>query len=317
QSIFTPHQSPVTFVGLTGSGGYVSQVQGMYGGYPTPAGSLDIITDSDIFERAQKQLPLPVSLEELELVRGNHESVYPSAASRPLKAGDLYCVQYWGGGGSGDPIERDPEVIARELENERTHLETVENAYCVKIDPKTFGVDEAETKRLREERKKERLAKGVPGKEYVKAMVEKRKNKDLPEVVEAFLEEMTDFSEGFREELAFEEEFAASPDKKFPKEAREELFKLTPYVSALKTDSGKRVLACTECGHILCEAGENFKLYCLIYDRDPAEIYIRNRAPDKGWMVFREFYCPGCGVQMEVEGTPVATPIVHSYEVTI
>ncbi len=317
QSIFTPHQSPVTFVGLTGSGGYLSQVQGMFGGYPTPAGSLEIVSDSNIFELVKKQMPIPFSLEELDLVKGNHESVYPSAASRPLKPGDLYCVQYWGGGGSGDPIERDPAAIARDLRDERTHIETVENVYCAKIDSKTFEIDEAETKRLREERKKERLAKGVPGKEYIKAMVERRKNKDLPDIVKTFLEEMEDFSEGFRNELAFEEEFAAGPDKEYPKEAKNELFKLTPYVGVMKADDGQTVLACTECGHVLCEANENFKLFCLIYDRDPAEIYVHNKPPDKDWMIFREFYCPGCGVQMEVEGTPNATPIVHSYEIKI
>ncbi|MBW1850359.1 MAG: hydantoinase B/oxoprolinase family protein [Deltaproteobacteria bacterium] len=314
QSIFTPHRSDVTFVGLTGSGGYLSQVQGMYGGYPTPAGSLDIVTDSNIFELGEKQLPIPVTVEELDLVEGNHESVYPSAASRPLKPGDLFCVQYWGGGGSGDPIERDPAAIAKDLKDGRTHIESVENVYCAKIDPQTFEVDEAETQRLREERKKDRLAKGIPGKEYIKGMVEKRKNNDLPEIVEAFFEEITGFSEGFRNELAFEEEFAAGPDKEYPTEAKEELFKLTPYVSVMKADNGQKVLVCAECGKVLCEANENFKLFCLIYDRDAAEIYVHNSAPKKDWMIFREFYCPGCGAQMEVEGTPEATPIVHTYE---
>ena len=76
-------------------------------------------------------------------------------------------------------------------------------------------------------------------------------------------------------------------------------------------------MACSDCGQVLCDVDENFKLHCLIYDRDPAGIYPKNNAPDKDWMVFREFYCPECGVQMEVEGTPVATPIVHSYEIEI
>jgi hypothetical protein len=178
-------------------------------------------------------------------------------------------------------------------------------------------VDEAETKRLRAERKKERLAKGVPGREYVKRMVEKRKNNELPEIVQAFFEEMTDFSEGFRGELAFEEEFAAGSDKEYPKEAKEELFELTPYVKVMKGTNGQAILACADCGHVLCDANENFKLFCLIYDRDPAEIYVHNRPPDKEWMIFREFYCPECGVQMEVEGTPVATPIVHNYELNL
>ncbi|MBW2370356.1 MAG: hydantoinase B/oxoprolinase family protein, partial [Deltaproteobacteria bacterium] len=121
QSIYTPHRSNMTFFGLTGSGGYLSQVQGMFGGYPTPAGSLEIVSDSNIYELGEKQLPLPFSLEDLDRVDGKHESVYPSAASRPLKEGDLYCVQYWGGGGSGDPIERDLLAVANDLRDGRSH----------------------------------------------------------------------------------------------------------------------------------------------------------------------------------------------------
>ena len=315
QNIFTPHQSQVTFIGLTGSGGYVSQVQGMYGGYPTPAGSLDIVWESDIFERAKKQLEIPVTLEQLDLLSGRKESVYPSAASRPLKPGDLYCVQYWGGGGSGDPIQRDPDAVAKDLENLRTHWETAEKLYCVKVDRQTFKVDAEGTRRLREEKRKERLEKGIPGKEYVRQMVEKRKKGDLPDVVKAFFAEMTQFSEGFKKELEFEEKFAVSPDKTYGKLTDgEELFKLTPYVKIVKIKGGKELAVCAECGHVLCEATENFKLHCLIYDRDPAEVYLFNRPPRKEWMIYREFYCPGCGVQMEVEGTPLGTPIIHTYE---
>ena len=67
ENIYTPHASPVTFFGLLGSGGYVSEVQGMYGGYPTPACTLDIVSDSDIFERAKNKEPLPHSIEDLDL----------------------------------------------------------------------------------------------------------------------------------------------------------------------------------------------------------------------------------------------------------
>jgi hypothetical protein len=314
QNIFTPHQSPVTFFGLTGSGGYLSQVQGMYGGYPTPAGSLDIVWDSDIFERGKQYLKIPATLEELDLLKGKKESVYPSAASRALKSGDLYCVQYWGGGGSGDPLERDPRAVAEDLENLRTHWESAEKVYCVKIDPQTMKVDEKKTTQLREKRKQERLQQGIPGKKYVQRMVERRKKGDLPDVVKAFFTEMNQFSEGFKKELEFEEQFAASPEKTYTKVTGEELFKLTPYVNAIKTKDGKKLLVCADCGHVFCEVTENFKLYCLVCDRDPAQIYLVNKPPHNDWMIYREFYCPECAVQVEVEGTPVGTPIIHTYE---
>ena len=80
---------------------------------------------------------------------------------------------------------------------------------------------------------------------------------------------------------------------------------------------GGKVAVCTQCGHTYCDAKENFKLHCLIYDRDPVEICQGDWASDKDWMVFRDFYCPGCGLHLEVEGTGVATPIIHSVELKL
>ncbi len=274
----------------------------MYGGYPTPACTLDIVSDSDIFERAKNKEPLPHSIEDLDLVKGTREKVYPSAASRQLKPGDLYCVQYWGGGGSGDPIERDPKLIVQDLENYLTHPRTVEELYCAKIDPNTLEIDETKTKEMREARKKERLSQGMAGREYVKKMVERRRNRDLPEPVVQFYDEMMQFSEGFRQEMAFEESFAASEPNGVEKPMNgNEAIPVTPYVHILPGEKGGKVAVCTQCGHAYCDGHENFKLHCLIYDRDPAEIYPGDWAPDKDWMVFREFYCPGCGRQVEVE----------------
>ena len=149
-------------------------------------------------------------------------------------------------------------------------------------------------------------------------MVEKRKSRDLSEPVLKFYDEMMGFSEGFRQEIAFEEAFAAAKPKPLEKPVSgDEEIPVTPYVKIVKGDQGGRVAVCSHCGHVYCDAHENFKLNCLIYDRDPAEIYPGDWAPKKDWMVFREFYCPGCGLQVEVEGTGVGTPIIHSIELKL
>ena len=133
-----------------------------------------------------------------------------------------------------------------------------------------------------------------------------------------FFDELDRFSEGFKKELAFEEQFASGPDWKIEnKGVTTKLFTLTPYVDVVENAGGDKLAVCSECGQVLCRASENFKLYCLIYDRDPAEVYFVPNVPKKDWMIFREFYCPGCGVQMEVEGTPQGMTIVHSVEVKL
>jgi acetone carboxylase gamma subunit len=71
---------------------------------------------------------------------------------------------------------------------------------------------------------------------------------------------------------------------------------------------------CRKCNFGYCKSNENFKLYCLIYERDPKEIHPGKLGPDPEWTVYREFYCPSCGTQVEVEVTPPGTPIFNPYD---
>jgi acetone carboxylase gamma subunit len=80
----------------------------------------------------------------------------------------------------------------------------------------------------------------------------------------------------------------------------------------VEDEKGRKVVACRNCRFGYCDASENFKLYCLVYERDPAELQVGFYSYDKDWCIYREFYCPGCGTQVEVEATPPGTPILHS-----
>lgn len=94
------------------------------------------------------------------------------------------------------------------------------------------------------------------------------------------------------------------------------LYHLTPYVDVVESDDGRARATCSRCGHDYCDAAENFKFYALVHDCDPKEVHPGSRGPDPEWMIYREFYCPGCGAQIEVEATPPCMPILHSTEVT-
>jgi acetone carboxylase gamma subunit len=92
------------------------------------------------------------------------------------------------------------------------------------------------------------------------------------------------------------------------------LFKLTPYINVTQDEKDRQLLVCSQCGHVYCELNENFKLYSLVYERDPMEIEPEEAPLDKDWALYREFYCPGCGVQTEVECTPPGAPVWQSYQ---
>ena len=145
-------------------------------------------------------------------------------------------------------------------------------------------------------------------------MVERRKRRELPKGALEFLDETASFCPAFREQMEAEErllERELQPLKEV--EVKALLFSLTPYTDIVEESKGKVVAICQRCGFAYCEARENFKLYCLVYDRDPQEVLPGRWGYDRQWCGFREFYCPGCGTQVEVEATPPGTPILQNY----
>ncbi len=80
---------------------------------------------------------------------------------------------------------------------------------------------------------------------------------------------------------------------------------------------------CNRCGRALISARENYKKGCLLYNRDPREIHLPlleaefTFSPDPEWVRIIEFYCPGCGIQIETEYLPPGHPITHDIELDI
>ena len=81
---------------------------------------------------------------------------------------------------------------------------------------------------------------------------------------------------------------------------------------------------CHVCRHALAAARDNYKRGCLVYERDPNEIYppIYKDAEftlgvADGYGVFVEFYCPGCGTMIETELLPEGYPPTHDIELDL
>lgn len=87
-----------------------------------------------------------------------------------------------------------------------------------------------------------------------------------------------------------------------------------------KKDTKKWVIQCS-CGHVYCEPEDNWKLHSNIYVRDTQElmeeVYPNLLAPDTNWQVYREYYCPECGVMNDVEAPTPWYPVIHDFEPNI
>jgi N-methylhydantoinase B len=87
------------------------------------------------------------------VVRRNGQDYIPPHLSKDqdilVGPGDQVRVSTPGGGGYGDPLERDPELVARDVRRAYYRIDDVAELFGVVLDPKTLHVDLAATKKLR------------------------------------------------------------------------------------------------------------------------------------------------------------------------
>lgn len=81
--------------------------------------------------------------------------------------------------------------------------------------------------------------------------------------------------------------------------------------------------SCHECGHDFGDLRGNYKRGLLVAERDPREIHEPvldgeyTFAPKSDWIRIIEFYCPGCGRQVETEYLPPGHPLTQDIELDV
>ena len=93
--------------------------------------------------------------------------------SAPFSQYDLFTHFYTGGGGYGDPLNRDPKLAVDDLKNGHTTLRTVTGVNGIVLDPDSYEVDIEETETLRKKKRQERLKRAITVENYKKQEREK------------------------------------------------------------------------------------------------------------------------------------------------
>src|SRR5262249_26092083 len=86
----------------------------------------------------------------------------PGKFTMTMKRGDVLASESAGPGGWGDPLERDPSRVLRDVRNEFVSLRSAREDYGVVIDVATWTVDEAATRKLRDELRAARGSRETP-----------------------------------------------------------------------------------------------------------------------------------------------------------
>lgn len=301
---------------ITGTGKAIQQVQSLFGGYPPAAILSDRLVDTNFYEQVAKDAEIEYDVIRIrDSFSGEYMALPGTTPTRVGRPGDMQIWRSGAGAGLGDPLERDPALIVKDLVDRVATLELSQKIYAVEINPQTLEVDHKATEKKRQQIRAERLRRGMPGRDYLKQLVQRRENRELPPPCLAWLDETISFSEIFQKELEAEKMLSGKTETSLNVgQLKGVRYQLTPYVNIVDTEQGN-VAVCSQCNHVYGPVAENFKYHCLIYERNPEEIHPpeRRMAPNKEWCIYREFYCPGCGTQVEVEVCPHGAPIWVNY----
>ncbi|MBI2873674.1 MAG: hydantoinase B/oxoprolinase family protein [Firmicutes bacterium] len=123
---------------------------GVFGGGPGCAAWVKLKRESNVYDVLKERVPV---YEEV----GGEEEIMPQKFVTEFRRGDTFRCMSPGGGGHGDPLEREPERVLEDVLDEYISLESAKRLYGVIIDLPNRVVDQKATATLREQVRKERL----------------------------------------------------------------------------------------------------------------------------------------------------------------
>jgi N-methylhydantoinase B len=115
----------------------------LFGGYPANVNRFILQRDTDVVDLLENgRIPAP---DEAQV--GTEEELEPKAFGVPQNKGDIYVLRWCGAGGYGDPLEREPDAVARDVAAGAVSAEAAEKFYAVVLSD--GGVDSEATEARR------------------------------------------------------------------------------------------------------------------------------------------------------------------------
>jgi N-methylhydantoinase B len=115
----------------------------LFGGYPSNVNRFILQRDTDAVELLEGgSVPAPDQARV-----GNEEELEPKAFGVPQNKGDIYLLRWCGAGGYGDPLEREPEAVARDVAAGAVSAEAAEKLYAVVLADGALDADATEARR--------------------------------------------------------------------------------------------------------------------------------------------------------------------------
>jgi N-methylhydantoinase B len=144
---FIPHNTRQIIQDTESSGAAIPTAPGLFGGYPACTNAYEFVRDSDIHQWFEQQR-MPGDISEL---RGNLVTLQLRQLDIVQNPADVYAVAFAAGASYGDPLERDPEAVRRDVELEDISVAAARALFSVVLvgEGDALRVDTAATAALR------------------------------------------------------------------------------------------------------------------------------------------------------------------------
>lgn len=240
-------------------GGVAQGGFGLCGGYPTGVGATRVMIEAglEMLDRVRAgEQPTAAAMRAGEWGKSFLPAGVPERV--PLPEGSLLVDYVAGGGGFGDPIDRDPQFVLKDFRRGWVSREIAEQVYGVVIARDGAAVDTRATEARRSEIRESRRRDSAPVSGKIGG---------LP----------SSANDGWETLLRFHA------------------------VLEIGVRGEQRVIRCTRCGHLFCDAGENYKLYALHRTRHLSEIMPPLPTGEPYIGEYHDYFCPGCSTQLQID----------------
>ena len=243
-----------------GTGAEVPNAYGLAGGMPGGAAKYVRYAGSSVPAQLASGKPLPADIRELD---GTPNVTYlkHSRAAFPKDMIEYHCWQ--GGGGYGDPLERDPAMVASDVRDRIVSAPVARDIYGVIL--ANGQADGEATRKRRESIRRERLARARPGKEVFSPVGD-----------------------------------AGAPPIEIAKAA--DASGRVSFGDLLDFDFKADQVRCMQCKTVLGQACGDFRLGCMVEEAPVTRAGPgRGEDYDAGRIHLRISYCPGCARQLDTQ----------------
>lgn len=165
-ALYRVHGTPMVYAAAIGGMAGRPVAPGLFGGYPSRPVAFAILRNNNLDELAERgELPQDI-YEAVERVEADWDVRHSNSGMTEFYEGDCWLAMAPSGPGYGDPLDRDPELVVKDLREESISARTATEIYKVVYHEDSLKADHEATALARKEEREARIARAVPFEEW-------------------------------------------------------------------------------------------------------------------------------------------------------